>query len=95
MSEIESNFGKGSIMRLGATPSVKVETFSTGALTLDLALGGGIPRGRIIEVRPSSPPRLLPPRSPAPRSTAQNRAARPRWRCTPWPPCRLRAARLR
>ena len=51
MSEIESNFGKGSIMRLGSAPAVKTETFSTGALTLDLALGGGIPRGRIIEAR--------------------------------------------
>jgi recombination protein RecA len=50
LSEIESNFGKGSIMRLGLAPAVKVDTFSTGALTLDLALGGGIPRGRIIEV---------------------------------------------
>jgi recombination protein RecA len=51
LGEIEANFGKGSIMRLGAAPTQKVETFSSGALTLDLALGGGIPRGRIIEVR--------------------------------------------
>lgn len=50
MSEIESNFGKGAIMRLGSAPAVAVDTFSSGSLTLDLALGGGIPRGRIIEI---------------------------------------------
>ena len=37
-------------MRLGEQPQAFVETFSTGALTLDLALGGGLPRGRIVEV---------------------------------------------
>jgi recombination protein RecA len=50
LSQIERNFGKGSIMRLGDATQMKVETISTGALTLDLALGGGIPKGRIIEI---------------------------------------------
>jgi recombination protein RecA len=50
LSQIERNFGKGSIMRLGDATQMKVETISTGALTLDLALGGGLPRGRIIEI---------------------------------------------
>ncbi|HHY43388.1 MAG TPA: recombinase RecA [Coprothermobacter sp.] len=49
---VEKRFGKGSLMRLGETGSrMQVETISTGALTLDLALGiGGIPRGRIVEI---------------------------------------------
>ncbi|MDB5182549.1 MAG: Protein RecA [Candidatus Saccharibacteria bacterium] len=47
---IEKQFGKGTIMRLGETSHANVETFPTGALSLDLALGGGIPKGRIIEV---------------------------------------------
>lgn len=51
MSQIEKQFGKGSIMRLGeADGRLSVETVSTGALSLDLALGGGIPRGRIVEI---------------------------------------------
>jgi recombination protein RecA len=50
LSQIERNFGKGSIMRLGDATQMKVETISTGALTLDLALGGGLPKGRIIEI---------------------------------------------
>ena len=51
MSQIERQFGKGSIMRLGAGAHQKIEHISTGALALDLALGiGGVPRGRIVEV---------------------------------------------
>nr|YP_009530837.1 recombinase A [Paulinella micropora]AXY63526.1 recombinase A [Paulinella micropora] len=50
LSQIERNFGKGSIMRLGDATRMRVETISTGALTLDLALGGGYPKGRIVEV---------------------------------------------
>ena len=51
IDKIEKDFGKGSIMRLGDKPAVAVETISTGALSLDVALGiGGVPRGRIIEV---------------------------------------------
>ena len=51
ISQIERNFGKGSIMRMGDTPSVNVETISTGSISLDAAIGiGGIPRGRVVEV---------------------------------------------
>ena len=51
LGQIERNFGKGSIMRLGENTSVNVESISTGSLGLDIALGiGGLPRGRIVEV---------------------------------------------
>jgi recombination protein RecA len=50
LNQIERNFGKGSIMRLGDASRMRVETVSTGALTLDLALGGGYPKGRVVEV---------------------------------------------
>jgi recombination protein RecA len=50
LSQIEKQFGKGSIMRLGEAHAVSVETIPTGSIGLDLALGGGIPKGRIIEI---------------------------------------------
>ena len=50
LKQIERNFGKGAIMRLGDANQMKIETLSTGALTLDVALGGGLPKGRIIEI---------------------------------------------
>lgn len=50
LNQIERNFGKGSIMRLGDATRMKVETVSTGALPLDLALGGGLPKARVIEI---------------------------------------------
>lgn len=51
LAQIEKQFGKGSIMRMGDDAVVKVEAISTGCLTLDIALGiGGFPKGRIIEV---------------------------------------------
>ncbi len=50
VNQIEKSFGKGSIMRLGDATRMRVETTPTGALTLDLALGGGLPRGRVIEI---------------------------------------------
>jgi recombination protein RecA len=50
METIEKQFGKGSIMKLGEAHTVHVETTPTGSLSLDLALGGGIPRGRIVEI---------------------------------------------
>ena len=50
-AQIEKQFGKGSIMRLGENTHLDVEAISTGSLSLDLALGiGGIPKGRIIEI---------------------------------------------
>ena len=51
MAQIEKNFGKGSIMRLGDKAEMNVDAIPTGSLTLDLALGiGGLPKGRIIEI---------------------------------------------
>ncbi|MEC4896046.1 MAG: recombinase RecA [Oscillatoria sp. PMC 1051.18] len=50
LNQIERSFGKGSIMRLGDATRMRVETIPSGALTLDLALGGGIPKGRIVEI---------------------------------------------
>ena len=50
LSQIERNFGKGSIMRLGESTRMRVEMIPTGALTLDMALGGGLPKGRVIEI---------------------------------------------
>ncbi|BAW95465.1 recA protein [[Synechococcus] sp. NIES-970] len=50
LSQIERNFGKGAIMRLGDAAQMRVETIPSGALTLDQAMGGGFPRGRIIEI---------------------------------------------
>ncbi|GAB1544916.1 hypothetical protein NUACC21_75920 [Scytonema sp. NUACC21] len=50
LNQIERTFGKGTIMRLGDATRMRVETISSGALTLDLALGGGIPKGRVIEI---------------------------------------------
>ena len=50
LNQIERNFGKGSIVRLGDASRMRIETISTGALTLDLALGGGYPKGRVVEV---------------------------------------------
>ena len=51
LSQIEKNFGKGSVMKLGEVGNVNVDAIPTGALSLDIALGiGGVPRGRVIEV---------------------------------------------
>ncbi|MFP5450243.1 MAG: recombinase RecA [Thermoleophilia bacterium] len=51
MSQIERQFGKGAIMRMGDAPLAETEAIPTGALSLDLALGiGGLPRGRIVEI---------------------------------------------
>ena len=50
LNQIERNFGKGSIMRLGDASRMRIETSPTGALTLDLALGGGYPKGRVVEI---------------------------------------------
>ncbi|MCY4532922.1 MAG: recombinase RecA [Gammaproteobacteria bacterium] len=51
LSQIERQFGKGAMMRLGDTPQEKIPSISTGSLGLDVALGiGGLPRGRIVEI---------------------------------------------
>ena len=51
MEDINGHYGKGSVMKLGEnTKNMKIETFSTGSISLDIALGGGFPKGRIIEL---------------------------------------------
>jgi recombination protein RecA len=51
ISQIDENFGKGSVMKLGQKAAINVESISTGSLGLDLALGiGGLPKGRVIEI---------------------------------------------
>ena len=51
LGQIEKQFGKGSIMRMGESTTMAVESIPTGALALDLALGiGGLPRGRVVEI---------------------------------------------
>ena len=50
LTQIEKNYGKGSIMRLGESQHMEVETTPTGSLALDIALGGGIPKGRVVEI---------------------------------------------
>lgn len=51
VKDLEAEFGKGSLQRLGSREVVPIESISTGALTLDLALGiGGVPKGRIVEI---------------------------------------------
>lgn len=50
LETIEKQFGKGSIMKMGESYAVAVECIPTGSISLDLALGGGIPKGRVIEI---------------------------------------------
>lgn len=51
MSQIEKQYGKGAVMKLGAEASLSIDSVSTGCLDLDIALGiGGVPRGRIVEI---------------------------------------------
>ena len=51
LGQIEKQFGKGAVMRLGQNEAMHVDAISTGSLSLDLALGiGGLPRGRIVEI---------------------------------------------
>ena len=51
LAQIEKNYGKGTVMRLGERPELNVDAIPTGSLALDAALGiGGVPKGRIIEI---------------------------------------------
>ena len=51
LGQIEKQFGKGAVMRLGQNEAMHVDAIPTGSLSLDLALGiGGLPRGRIVEI---------------------------------------------
>jgi len=50
VSQIEKQFGKGAIMRYGEASRVNVQTTPTGSISLDIALGGGVPKGRIVEI---------------------------------------------
>ena len=51
LGQIEKQFGKGSVMRMGDNVNMHIESVATGALSLDLALGiGGLPRGRVVEI---------------------------------------------
>ena len=50
LSLIEKQFGKGTIMRMGESKHLQIETISTSSISLDLALGGGVPQGRVVEI---------------------------------------------
>lgn len=50
IAQIEKNFGQGAVMRLGSSTKTAIETIPTGSISLDIALGGGMPRGRIVEI---------------------------------------------
>lgn len=50
LAQIEKQYGKGAIMKMGEAAKLNVETIPTGSISLDIALGGGVPRGRIVEI---------------------------------------------
>jgi hypothetical protein len=50
LNQIERSYGRGSIVKLGDAENMVVDCFSSGALTLDAALGGGYPKGRVVEI---------------------------------------------
>jgi recombination protein RecA len=50
LNQIERSYGRGSIVKLGDAGNMVVDSISTGALTLDAALGGGFPKGRVVEI---------------------------------------------
>lgn len=50
LAQIERAFGKGAIMKMGEANKIAVETIPTGSVSLDIALGGGVPRGRVVEI---------------------------------------------
>ena len=86
LAQIEKNYGKGAIMRLGDDIAVNVEAIPTGSLSLDLALGiGGVPRGRVVEIYgPESSGKTT-------ARAAHRRGARRRWAA--WPRSSTRSTR--
>ena len=57
LSQIEKQFGKGAVMRMGDSVDEAIDVVSTGSLGLDIALGvGGLPRGRVVEIYGRNPP---------------------------------------
>ncbi|GAG10484.1 unnamed protein product, partial [marine sediment metagenome] len=50
IAQIEKNYGQGTIMKMGDTAKIKIKTISTGSISLDQALGDGVPRGRVTEI---------------------------------------------
>src|SRR3989338_11447512 len=50
MESLQSRFGEGAVMQMGTSMRPRVETVSSGSFSLDLALGGGLPKGRIVEI---------------------------------------------
>ena len=57
--QIKKDFGAGAVMKLGEASDIQIETMSSGSIGLDIALGGGIPKGRVIEVYgPESPEKI-------------------------------------
>ncbi|MEJ2235736.1 MAG: hypothetical protein P8X67_17630 [Syntrophobacterales bacterium] len=80
MSQIERQFGKGAIMRLGSDATIiDVPVIPTGSLSLDVALGlGGVPRGRVVEI--------FGPESSGKTTLALHIVAEAQWSLTRWPP---------
>src|SRR3989440_9224701 len=76
LAQIDKQFGKGSVMRLGERPQVPMAVIPTGSIALDVALGiGGLPRGRVVEVYRPGGSRDTPVRVAA---LGNGQAARPR-----------------
>ena len=50
LDTLNKRFGEGTVMKLGDTASLNIEVVSTGSLSLDIALGGGLPKGRVVEI---------------------------------------------
>ena len=88
LAQIDRQFGKGSVMRLGSDERAPVEVIPTGSIALDAALGtGGLTRGRIVEIYgPSLPVRQPLPYTPLPTPSALEELLRSSTPSTPWTP---------